>query len=101
MFDNISGKKANILLHYLCPVISLISFIVFEKNIILNEGIWTMLVAIPSCLYWVIYLILTITKLWDEPYDFSTKSNKLWDILLIVLIPISFIIISFIIWNVR
>jgi hypothetical protein len=98
-FNGISGKKVNILLHYICPLLSLISFIGFERSIIVNNGIWTMLVAIPSCLYWVIYLILSVTKLWEEPYDFG--DSKLSNVLMFILIPISFIFISFILWNVR
>lgn len=101
-FKGIKGSTANIVLHYLCPVLSLISFIIFERNIKLETGIWTLLVAVPSCLYWIIYLILSITKLWEEPYDFSSKNNnKLFDVLLFVCIPLFFIVISFILWNVR
>ena len=97
-FKGISGKMANVILHYLCPVISLVSFVFFERSIILDNGIWTMLVAIPSCLYWVLYFILTITKVWEDPYDFSTKKNNM---LLFISIPIFFIIVSIILWNVR
>lgn len=101
-FKGIKGSTANIVLHYLCPLLSLISFVVFERNIDLDTNIWTLLVAIPSCLYWIIYLILSITKLWEEPYDFSSKkNNKLWDLLIIICIPLFFIIISFILWNIR
>lgn len=101
-FRGIKGKNANIILHYLCPVLSLISFIVFERNISLNNGIWTLLVAIPSCLYWGIYLILSLTKLWEEPYDFlSKKNNKLLDVLIFICIPLLFIVVSFILWNVK
>ena len=101
-FKGIKGSTANIVLHYLCPLLSLISFVVFERNIDLDTNIWTSLVAIPSCLYWIIYLILSITKLWEEPYDFSCKkNNKLLDLLIIICIPLFFIIISFILWNIR
>lgn len=101
-FKGIKGSTANIVLHYLCPLLSLISFVVFERNIDLDTNIWTLLVAIPSCLYWIIYLILSITKLWEEPYDFSSKkNNKLLDLLIIICIPLFFIIISFILWNIR
>lgn len=101
-FKGIKGSTANIVLHYLSPLLSLISFVVFERNIDLDTNIWTLLVAIPSCLYWIIYLILSITKLWEEPYDFSSKkNNKLLDLLIIICIPLFFIIISFILWNIR
>lgn len=103
-FVGISGKKANIILHYLCPILSLVSFICFEKSIILDNSIWTLLVIIPSCLYWVIYLVLSICKVWVEPYDFSNKSGKkniIFDILSVVSIPFLFVLISFIVWNLR
>lgn len=101
-FKGIKGSTANIVLHYLCPVLSLISFIIFERNINLETGIWTLLVAVPSCLYWIIYLILSITKLWDAPYDFSSKNNnKLFEVLLFVCIPLFFIVISILLWYVR
>lgn len=100
-FKGISGKKANMILHYICPLISLVSFIVFERSIVVSNGIWTMLVAIPSCLYWIIYLILSSLKLWKEPYEFSKSKNKIYDILLFIGIPISFILISFVLWNIR
>lgn len=103
-FIGISGKKANIILHYLCPIISLVSFIYFERSIILDNSIWTLLVIIPSCLYWVIYLVLSICKVWVEPYDFSNKNGKkniIFDILSFVSVPFLFVLISFIIWNLR
>lgn len=103
-FIGISGKKANMILHYLCPMLSLVSFIWFERSISLDNSIWTLLVIIPSCLYWVIYLVLSICKVWVEPYDFSNKKGKknvIFDILSVVSIPFIFVLISFIIWNLR
>ena len=103
-FVGIKGKNVNIILHYLCPILSLISFICFERSIILNDSIWTILVIIPSCLYWVIYLILSICKVWVEPYDFSNKNwkkNIIFDILSVISIPFLFVLISFVIWNLR
>jgi len=103
--DNFNPKKANFILHYFCPVISLLSFVIFERQIVLNTPEWTGYVAIPSCLYWIIYLILSTTKLWEEPYDFSTpkgkKKNVLVDIAVMASLPISFILISFILWNLK
>lgn len=99
-FKGISGKKVNLLLHYVCPLLSLFSFIFFERNIIVNNGIWTLLVAIPSCLYWIIYLILSILKLWDKPYDFSDNQGKK-SIIFVLVIPLVFILVSFVLWNVR
>ena len=91
----------NIILHYISPILSLISFIIFEKEIILNNSIWTGLVAIPSCLYWIIYLILSELKLWKEPYKFSKNNNKLIEIITMISLPISFILISIILWNIK
>ena len=96
---NFNPKLANIILHYLSPLLSLVSLVFFEQVIILTNGIWTALVAIPSCLYWLVYLILSATKKWDEPYEFSTK-NKFIEVLTFILIPISFIVISIILWNI-
>lgn len=96
---NFNPKLANIILHYLSPLLSLVSLVFFEQEIILTNGIWTALVAIPSCLYWLVYLILSASKKWDEPYEFSTK-NKFIEVLTFILIPISFIVISIILWNI-
>lgn len=99
-FVDISGSKANLLLHYVCPILSVVSFILFERSIEVSNGIWTMLVAIPSCLYWIIYLILSVFKLWEEPYDFSDGNGK-GSIIFVAFIPLLFILISFVLWNVR
>lgn len=96
---NFNPKLANIILHYLSPLLSLVSLVFFEQVIILTNGIWTALVAIPSCLYWLVYLILSATKKWDEPYKLSAK-NKFIEVLTFILIPISFIVISIILWNI-
>lgn len=101
---NYNPKKANFILHYFWPIISLISFVLFEREIVLNESIWTGYAAIPSCLYWIIYGLLSVTKLWEEPYDFSRskeKKNIFLDIFIIISIPISFILITYILWNIK
>lgn len=98
-----SPKTANIILHYICPILSLVSFVLFEREIELSNGIWTAIVAIPSCLYWISYFILSAAKLWDEPYDFAScgKKNNICEIMSVLLIPLSFIAISFVLWNVK
>ena len=48
---------ANIILHYICPILSLVSFLLFEREIKISNGIWTAIVAIPSCIYWITYII--------------------------------------------
>lgn len=102
--SNFNPKKANFILHYFCPVISLLSFVVFERQIILTQSEWTGYVAIPSCLYWIIYVILSATNLWEEPYDFTPtkeKKNILLEILVMMIIPLSFILISYVLWNIK
>ncbi len=98
-----SSKKANAILHYICPIISLLSFMIFERQINLTDGIWTGIVALPSCIYWIIYIVLSKTKLWQEPYDLISerKKNNLFEMLIMLLIPLSFIAISFILWNIK
>jgi hypothetical protein len=98
-----SPKTANIILHYVCPILSLVSFVLFEREIPLSNGVWTGIVAIPSCIYWIIYIVLSATKLWEEPYDFASRGekNNIVEILTVLLIPLSFIAISFILWNIQ
>ena len=98
-----SSKKENAILHYICPIISLLSFMIFERQINLTDGIWTGIVALPSCIYWIIYIVLSKTKLWQEPYDLISerKKNNLFEMLIMLLIPLSFIAISFILWNIK
>ena len=80
----------------------MLSFLVFERQIPPTNDIWTGIVAIPSCAYWVTYLILSAAKLWEEPYNFtpqkSKKNNHITETLSIIFIPLSFIAISYILW---
>lgn len=97
-----SPRTANIILHYVCPVLSVLSFVVFERGIGLSNGIWTAIAPIPSCVYWIAYFILSAAKLWEEPYDFASEGKgALAEILTVLLIPLSFIAISFILWNIK
>lgn len=102
--SDFSPKTANFLLHYFCPAVSFLSFVVFERQLPLTESIWTGLAAIPSCLYWVIYLILSAAKLWKEPYDFTPangRKNAFLEVLTMAALPLSYILISFILWNIK
>lgn len=94
-------NTANLILHYICPLLSCISYVLFERSIVLSDGIWSALAALPSCIYWIVYLILTITKRWEEPYHLMSegKNHTILESLSMILIPISFIGISFILWN--
>ena len=77
-FIGISPKLANLILHYLCPVSSAFSFIFLERQPVLKNPEWTLYGAIPTILYWIIYLVLTVFNLWKDPYGFSEppKSPK-------------------------
>ncbi len=94
-------KTADLLLHCVCPLISLLSFLVFERRMPLSGGIWTTLAPIPSCAYWIVYGILSAGGFWDEPYDFTPPAGKkqLPGFLVVMLIPLSFIGISFLLWT--
>ena len=100
-FNNFSPKLANCLLHYVVPILSIVSFVIFEREILLGNGIWTLIVAIPSCLYWIVYGYLSSTNKWVEPYQFSSGKNRIYDILIGIIIPIVFIIFSIILWNIK
>lgn len=98
----ISPVVANTVLHYICPLLSLVSFVLFEREFCLSNPIWTGLVALPSCLYWIVYAILSVMKLWDEPYNFTDSGgSKIRGGLPFVLMPVSFIVISYVVWNIR
>lgn len=100
-FKGVSGEIANIVLHYLCPFLAMLSLIICERDIVLNNGIWTAVVALPSIIYWIMYLILSVTKKWKEPYDFSSKNgNKFVESLTILAMPVIFIGISIILWEI-
>lgn len=101
-FNAVSPQKANFILHYFCPLLSLLSFAAFERSLPLADPIWTSLAAVPSILYWIVYFILSAFKLWKEPYDFSSdKKSAVPEALIFVLIPVSFIAISFILWQIQ
>ncbi len=97
----ITPKWANFILHYLCPILSTLSLVVFERGVVVDSGIWTLLVAIPSCVYWVVYGILTASQAWKEPYNFSNSNqSKFLNIVTIISIPLLFILVTFLIWNI-
>lgn len=103
-FNNFNPKVANLILHYIVPLLSLISFILFERSIVIENSIWTILCAIPSIAYWIIYGILSMFHLWKEPYNFKGKNDKknaLLEVLTFIFIPVSFVIISIILWNIK
>lgn len=106
-FAGISPKTANFILHYFCPLLSLVSFVIFERPIPLAASQWTGYAAIPSCLYWIVYLILSAGKLWEEPYHFTAADSKKRSaflevlILILILLPLSFILVSILLWSIK
>lgn len=102
LFGGLEPKKANLLLHYICPIISIVSFLLFERGTVLTDSAWTEYAAIPSCIYWIIYILLTMTHLWKEPYGLvaskTKKKNHLVNILLLIAIPALFILLSYILY---
>lgn len=101
--SGISPEIANSVLHYICPILSVVSFVLFEREIPLFNGVWTSITAIPSCMYWIAYIILSVTKAWEEPYAFVAEEgkSKIREVLPFLLIPLLFIVISFVLWTVR
>lgn len=89
----------NFLVHGLCPALALLNTCYFESKPYYNvNDIWTALASLPSIIYAIYIMYFTITKKWDEPYEFKSK-NKFTSILSIVLIPIIFIFISYFVWQ--
>lgn len=85
-----SPKTANLLLHYLCPLISAFSFLLLERQPVLADSQWTFYGAIPTIIYWIVYLILTAANLWKDPYglsDTKSESKSVSGALLGLLIP--------------
>lgn len=97
-FNIINSNLANIILHYICPILSLISLVYFETNICIIGNVWTMIACVPSILYLIIYIILT-TIFKEEPYKVS-KNNNLFNIISLIVIPFVFILISYVLWNI-
>lgn len=101
VLNNVNPKIINIFLHYICPILSLVSFVFFEREIVLENGIWTMIVNIPSIAYWGIYIVLSSAKKWQEPYKFSNNKNKWVEAFVYIAIPLIFIMICIILWNIK
>ena len=104
-FTGISPKLANLILHYLCPVISAVSLLLLERQPVLAGSEWTLYAAIPTILYWTVYLILTCLNLWKDPYGFSKPSEKpktlfaaLTGILMFILIPAMSMGLDYLLW---
>ena len=98
---NLDPKLANLILHYLCPAISVVSFLLLERQPALEGSQWTLYGAIPTIFYWSVYLILTATHLWKEPYGFSGTKNKnssAAEKILFALIPLMSMGLDYLLW---
>ncbi len=99
--EELSPKLANLLLHYLCPLISAVSFVLFERQPVLVDSQWTFWGAIPTIIYWVLYLILTSFNLWKDPYGLSRSTKgvrSMTGALLGLLIPLMSMGLDFLLW---
>ena len=104
-FSGISPKTANLILHYLCPVISAFSLILLERQPMLADSQWTLYAAIPTLVYWTVYLVLTAGNLWKDPYGFSVPSQAsgtihsiVSGIIMFLLIPAMSMGLDFLLW---
>lgn len=96
---NTNPKLINFLVHGLCPILALLSLTMFESIPDYNvNDVWTIIAAVPSLIYMICFLYLSVTKKWKQPYDFKSK-NKYFDLLTMILIPIIFISISYFLWQ--
>ena len=97
----VSPRLANLVLHYLCPLISAASFILFERQPILAGSEWTLYGAIPTILYWIMYFIMTATHLWEDPYSLGESekaSGSGMGFLLFLLIPLMSMGLDYLLW---
>ena len=62
--------------HFLCPVISFISFSIFEANKNLNKKKYIWYALIPTFIYGLIFIILNILKVVNGPYPFLRVYNQ-------------------------
>lgn len=68
-FVPIMFEGPNLYHHFLCPIISVLSFIVLEKGekLPMRYCIWAL---IPTLIYGVVAVVLNILKIWHGPYPF-------------------------------
>ena len=100
-----SYRLVNIVLHYISPVLAVISFLWFEKPIVLTDSLCTAIVALPSVLYWTVYLILSVTNKWDEPYSFSVSKSKavndIAQVAFVLLFAVLFVFTTILLWETK
>ena len=64
--------------HLLCPIISFISFTLFEGNKKLNKKKTIWYALIPTFIYGVIFIMLNIFRIVDGPYPFLRVYKQPW-----------------------
>ena len=64
--------------HTLCPIVSIISFLYFERHIFKGwKAVWIAL--IHTILYAILAITLNIAKVWEGPYPFlMVYKNPVW-----------------------
>ena len=83
-------------------MISTCSFLLLERHPVLTDSKWTLYGALPALVYWSVYLFLTATHLWKDPYELSSgsrSSSSKADALLFLLIPIMSMGLDFLLWR--
>ena len=74
--------------HFLCPVISFISFVLFEKDERLNKKKYLYLPLIPTLIYGLILITLNILSIVVGPYPFLMVYYQPWYMTIIWIIII-------------
>lgn len=64
--------------HFLCPVISFISFTMFEGNEKLNKKKTIWFAIIPTFIYGLLFTTLNVLRIVDGPYPFLRVHNQSW-----------------------
>ena len=102
-FGGLKTKKANLILHYICPIISIVSFLVCERGTVITNSEWIGYAATPTCTYCAIYILMNTKHSWEEPYGLivpaKEKRKKLVGILLLIAVPAAFILISYVLFR--
>ena len=82
-----------------------IRVILLERQPVLVSSEWTLYAAIPTIVYWTVYLILTATNLWKDPYGFSQPGEKSGTVISVIagiamfaLIPAMSIGLDYLLW---
>ena len=71
---SISPSTSNLFWHTVCPILSLLTFLAIPVK--LQGDIWMLVAVAPTILYMIIYLLLTATKSWRDPYRLFARSKK-------------------------